>query len=216
MKRACIAMAVAVALTLVGACGGGGTKSASSTTTGREVGPALPADTSQTLPGGTDDGDPTIRPLPWDAPSSNIAGLISAAGLPAFGQEKLSFHIHAHVDVFYNGDAQTVPAQLGIDLQNGVISPLHTHDTTGIIHVENETKAQFMLGQLFTEWQVRFTATCAGGYCAPATPIAVYVDGTKFTGDPTTIEFTAHREIAVVIGTPPKSIPSSYAFPNGL
>ena len=68
------------------------------------------------------------------------------------------------------------------------------------------------LGQLFAEWGVRLTATCVGGYCAPQTPVLFYVDGHKRTGDPATIRLVKHEEIAIVIGTPPPEVPSSYDF----
>ena len=34
------------------------------------------------------------------------------------------------------------------------ISPLHTHDVTGIIHTESSTHKDNTLGQLFVEWNV--------------------------------------------------------------
>jgi hypothetical protein len=44
----------------------------------------------------------------------------------------------------------------------------------------------------------------------------VYVNGKVFPGDPRTIPLKAHEEIAIVIGTPPAKIPSSFAWPKGL
>lgn len=46
----------------------------------------------------------------------------------------------------------------------------------------------------------------------------VYVNGKKV---PSTVNYkdvklNAHDEIAVIYGTPPKSIPSKYSFPEGL
>ena len=52
-------------------------------------------------------------------------------------------------------------------------------------------------------------ATCVATYCEPATPVAVYVNGTKFTGDPATIPLSDLDEIAVVVGTPPAQIPNT-------
>jgi hypothetical protein len=49
-------------------------------------------------------------------------------------------------------------------------------------------------------------------YCQPAKTIAVYVDGKAFTGDPATIELSNHKEIAIVIGTPPANVPSTADF----
>ncbi len=95
------------------------------------------------------------------------------------------------------------------------ISPLHTHNTTGIIHTESATPTPNTLGQLFTEWGVTLSQTCVGEYCTPQTPIAFYVNGTLYTGDPTSLQLTDRLEIAVIIGTPPATIPSSADFSQG-
>jgi hypothetical protein len=55
-----------------------------------------------------------------------------------------------------------------------------------------------------------------GGYCKELTPWRLYVDGKPYQGDPRALELKAHQEIAIVIGTPPKVIPSKYKFPAGL
>jgi hypothetical protein len=90
------------------------------------------------------------------------------------------------------------------------ISPLHTHDLSGILHTETKTPSPNQLGQAFTEWAVRLTNDCVGGYCKPDIPIKIYVDGKVDTGDPTQIELSDKREIAIVIGTPPATIPNEF------
>jgi hypothetical protein len=150
---------------------------------------------------------------------------VAAAGLPGFTSEQLFFHVHAHLDVLVDGAPVPVPAGIGIggDLVRAVeagrskcdvpcISPLHTHDDSGILHVENDKERQITLGQLFTEWGVRFTGDCVGGYCAPEKAHKVFVGGKEYTGDPAGIVLKDREEIAVVIGTRPPTIPS--AFPS--
>ena len=88
------------------------------------------------------------------------------------------------------------------------ISPLHTHDVSGVIHTESATHKDNMLGQLFVEWDVKLDAKCVDRYCMPATKIATYVDGKPFAGDPSKIDLSNQKEIAIVIGTPPAQIPS--------
>jgi hypothetical protein len=156
---------------------------------------------------------------------------VAAAGLPAFKSEQLFFHVHAHLDVFVDGRSVVVPAGIGIGgdpnarvaVQQGqavaglagtcakpCISPLHTHDESGVLHVENDKERQITLGQLFTEWGVRFNDQCVGGYCAPDKAYKVYVGGAAFTGDASTIVLKDREEIALVIGTPPTSIPTKF------
>ena len=94
------------------------------------------------------------------------------------------------------------------------ISPLHTHDATGILHTEAKTPKPNTLGQFFTEWGVRLTSTCVADFCDPDTSVAVYVDGKPYSGDPAAIELTFEEEIAVVVGAPPAVIPDSADFSN--
>ena len=159
--------------------------------------------------------------------------LTRKAGLVPERAEFLQYHVHAHLDVFVNGKPIRVPAGIGINIKDpGVtsakladgttayggielcrrvcISPLHTHDDTGVLHTETKTVHPNRLGQFFTEWAVRLTPECVGGYCKPAAPIAIYVDGERFSGDPREIELSDLKEIAIVIGTPPDSIPSEF------
>jgi len=165
-------------------------------------------------------------PAPWPPPAvvdggKNSAAYVAAAGLP-YNEEMLQVHYHAHLDIVVDGKPATVPPYLGF-VATGTkvdgLAPLHTHDSSGVIHIENNVPAKFLLGQFFVEWGVRLSATCVGGYCADAThEFAVFVDGKAYAGDPGQIVLTKHEEIAIEYGkkgTLPKP-PSAYVFPNGL
>lgn len=219
MRRAVLSSVIAIAL-IAGACGKG-KSSSSGDTIGTSDAPAQegPALATTSTVAGQDTGKVAFGrqiPAPWPAPTSNVVSYITKAGLPSYSGEKLAYHIHAHLDVFVDGETKPVAANLGIDNDAGAISPLHTHDTTGIVHIESDKSALFHLGQLFIEWNVRLDQSCVGSYCAPEKAVAAYVDGKKFSGDPADIELSAHREIALVIGTPPRSIPSSYDWPANI
>lgn len=171
----------------------------------------------------------------WPAPNDPMARARAAKLVPETA-ESLAHHVHSHLDVFVDGRAVTVPAGIGIDIENpGVhtfgsgndvsyggiskpcstpcISPLHTHDTTGIVHTESATTESNTLGQLFTEWGVRFDGTCVGDFCTPDVPVAVYVDGVRvdLAKAPAT-ELTDREEVAVVIGPPPAKVPKTADF----
>jgi hypothetical protein len=130
-------------------------------------------------------------------------------------REAFNEHIHAHLDVFYDGQPVTVPAYVGIDLQGQAISPLHTHDTSGIVHIESPTVKPFTLGQFFGEWDVQMGNGCVAGQCPPARPVALYDSGAKVVTAPQDLVFAKHDEIVLVIGSAPPTIPSSYPFPAG-
>ncbi len=156
---------------------------------------------------------------PWNAPADASAA-VAAAGLPMLGEEGSALHIHAHLDVIANGSPVQVPAEIGIDEARRRISPLHTHDTTGVIHIESpDPSATFTLGQFFTEWQVSLAADHVGGLTGDSThQLKVYVNGTLRPGDPAGLVLGAHDEIALVYGTGAQQTtpPSSYQWTNGL
>jgi hypothetical protein len=172
---------------------------------------------------------------PWPAPSDPIARTVEA-GLKPERKEFFAIHLHAHLNVFVNGEPVEVPAGIGIDITDpGVrrfegpggigyggielcdkpcISPLHTHDTTGVLHTEAPENVTNSLGEFFVEWGVRLDDRCVGGFCEPEASIAVYVDGERYVGDPAGIALENLREIAIVIGSFPSEVPSTYDFSN--
>jgi hypothetical protein len=180
---------------------------------------------------------PANASAPWPAPSDPMTRT-RAAGLIPQAFETLQHHVHAHLDVFVNAARIAVPAGIGINTRDpGVhksvtdgqpafggisspcahpcISPLHTHDVTGILHTESPTNVDNTLGQFFTEWGVRLDANCVGGYCIPQWRISIYVDGHSIGADPPqSITLTDHKEIAIIIGSPPNPVPATADFSN--
>jgi hypothetical protein len=153
---------------------------------------------------------------PWPAPADTIARA-KTAGLNTAPTEGTTQHIHAHLDVFVNGQKATVPANLGIAPDSSQLSELHTHDGTGVIHIESPSKdKKFNLGEVFSEWNVRLSPTQIGGLKTDAAhTLTAYVNGKPQTGDPAAIQLGAHEEIALVYGAK-VNVPSSYKFENGL
>ncbi len=157
--------------------------------------------------------------LPWDRPDDQQAQ-VQAADLSLTPQEQLNVHYHVHLDVFVDGRPVAVPAGLGINIGPGNtmpahgspgIAPLHTHDTSGVLHIEASRDDTFTLGQAFVEWGVLLSSRQAGAY----QPVRVYVDGRKYDGNPARIVLKKHQEIAVVAGQGGVSVPKSYHFPPG-
>jgi hypothetical protein len=170
--------------------------------------------------------------VPWPAPTDPMHRA-RLAGLVPERSEHLAYHVHTHLDVFVNGRRVRIPAGIGIAIHDpavhpgtlpdgstaygGIdppckrvcISPLHTHADLGLLHTETSRPRPNTLGQFFVEWGVRLDRRCVGGYCRPDS-IAVYVNGKIFAGDPRTILLADHTEIAIVIGTPPRKIPSVF------
>ena len=150
--------------------------------------------------------------------NSNSQNGLTIGGIQCNTMEQLQFHIHAHLDVFVKGHSIYIPPQIGI-VDDKCIYWLHTHDSTGIIHIESPLKRDFTLGQFFQIWKSKLNNSSSfeeilGGKLVPI----VYVNGNKV---PSTVNYkdvklNAHDEIAVIYGKPPSSIPSKYSFLEGL
>ena len=173
--------------------------------------------------------DPSVLPgiqtseAPWLVEVDHLAARLAADSLKPQTMEGQVLHIHQHLDLIVHGKPVEVPTNIGIHQRAGWLSTVHSHDTTGIIHVESPFKATFTLGQVFDIWGVRFTSECLGGYCtdeseSATSTLQVYVNGELFTGDPRILALGERQEIAIIFGTAtetPAIIPSTYTFPEG-
>jgi hypothetical protein len=211
--RAGAALLALAAAVLLAGCGGGGSTTKSTTSAGAsnvQLGPAFGSMSS--LPG------VLLTTPPWSANNadSKLQLRLRAIGLDPLTAEGQAVHIHQHLDLYADGKPVTVPAQIGIASSGGFISDLHTHDATGIMHVESPTVRSFSLGQFFAVWGLRLDAKCLGSLCAAGDKrLATWVNGVPFQGDPTRIVLDEHQEIVLAFGTPaqqPKPVPKSYDF----
>ena len=66
------------------------------------------------------------------------------------------FHIHPHLEIMVNGQKQEIPTGIGID-EAVCMHPLHTHDVSGIIHVESPEQRDFTLDDFFFIWNKKFS-----------------------------------------------------------
>jgi hypothetical protein len=169
----------------------------------------------------------TVTPIElWPLPDDPM-GFARKAGLTPERSETLEYHVHAHLDVFKDGRPVLVPGGIGIDTTaaavkkfdeptgpayGGIdkpcakpcISPLHTHGADGVIHTESPTPTPNTFGEFLIEWDV----TLPEG-------TKTYVDGKEYTRDVAKIELSDRKQIAVVMGTPPDVIPSTFSAVAG-
>jgi len=150
---------------------------------------------------------------PWPSESRLLAQRLRPSGLDALTMEGTVLHHHEHLDLYVNGHRVIVPALVGIDERAGFLTELHTHDPSGIIHVESPVRRSFTLGQFFCEWGVKLNANCLGRYRGR---LAWWVNGRRMQGNPALLPLRQHQEIVIAAGRPPTTVPSSYDFPAGL
>jgi hypothetical protein len=160
-----------------------------------------------------------VGPAPWLPELAHLRQRLMAIGLPALEAEGTVLHTHEHLDIFIGREHVPVPAGVGINEAERFIAPIHTHDPTGVLHVESDVVRVFTLGQFFDIWGVRLTASCLGGYCVDDQhTLRVFVNGLDLPGDPRSIELESHQEIAIVYTEKGARmpVPSSFRFPPGL
>jgi hypothetical protein len=90
---------------------------------------------------------------PWQPEYAHLPERTHKLGLPPVGNEK--FHIHAALHIYKNGLLLPVPAEIGLVPAKHIETSLHTHDATGIIHMETIHPFKFTLGDFFSVWGVK-------------------------------------------------------------
>jgi len=128
-------------------------------------------------------------------------------------------HFHAHVSLFVEGDQKAIPPAIGITdpffRDDYVIGGdcwywLHTHDGTGVIHIEPPDDGAYTLGQLFDVWGQQLSDEGVAGFSGE---VSVFVNGTRHNGDPREIVLTSRKHVSLQVGRPLAPIPI-YIFQN--
>jgi hypothetical protein len=87
-------------------------------------------------------------------------------------------HIHPELAVYVRGEEVPIPVNIGIDPRQPpeMMAGLHTHDSSGVIHVENA--AEPTMGQFFQIWGVPFSRRQLGPDEATGSEeVRMWVDG---------------------------------------
>jgi hypothetical protein len=119
----------------------------------------------------------------------------------------------AHLSILVNNEPQKIPLYLGASPRppTHCFFAIHTHDSSGRIHVTPAAPGTFTLGELFQIWGQPLTNTNVAGITG--LPVEVYVTDNGTTvkvedADWAAIELKPHREITIELGTPLTEIPN--------
>lgn len=134
---------------------------------------------------------------PWPAPT-DVSARVAAAGLD-LGPMGTAEHYHPTLQIVIDGQPVPVAANIGVEPQTGAMSALHTHEGDGTLHIEARTVGQvFTLGQLFTQWGIKLTATQIGGVrTPPGQRVEVTSNGTQVDGNPAQLRLQPDQQIVV-------------------
>jgi hypothetical protein len=152
-----------------------------------------------------------------DTPQGGRGQVVDGIGCGAM--EYSTLHVHTHLAIFFDGKQMQVPQYLGFapNLAGGCLYWIHTHDGSGIIHIEAPDISPpqggpYTLGMLFDIWGQPLDRNVIAGLTGPVT---AYVNGSKYDGDLRAIPLRAHQQIVLEVGTPIVP-PPYYAFPPGV
>ncbi len=200
---------IPVALTLA-ACG----SSKSHSTTAHRSHHAPPGTGGPTQPGGGSMGPEgiPIEQGPSLAPASSTTPGAAVDGVKCLPSEQVAYHIHAHLQVYVDGQPRQIPGGIGIiqpvpqQTQAGPFYGathcyywLHTHTADGIIHIESPTQRIYTLGQFFAEWRQSLSPTSVASAHGAVT---AFVNGKPWKKSPQSIPLLSHEEIQLDVGTP--------------
>jgi hypothetical protein len=135
--------------------------------------------------------------------------------VPCLRDDLPAQHSHVHVAILLDGNAVTVPAGIGVGRPWGANSDgfiatgncfawIHTHDTTGVVHVFTQVGKSYTLGQLFSVWGQSLGTGNALGYRGPLT---VLVNGRPIDGDPRLVPLANFVNIVLEFGRQPANPP---------
>jgi hypothetical protein len=137
---------------------------------------------------------------PWPLETAHMAQRVRILGLPEPGKEK--FHIHAQVRVYVDGLLVPLPANMGFRPSQHILSGLHTHDRSGVIHLEADKPFKATLGDVFYLWGVRLAANELGGLRNDGdNRVRAYVNGRPIA-DPAAHVLRKDDNIVVAYGKP--------------
>ena len=133
--------------------------------------------------------------------------------VPCGPSERLDHHAHAHLTIVIRGELRPVPANIGITATS--ICWLHTHDATGIVHVEAGDDRAFTLGDFFDVWRQPLSGTQIGSErVGRGETIRAFENRQPASGDPRVIVLDDKDDIVLQLGPPYPTI-APYAWPPG-
>ena len=98
-------------------------------------------------------------------------------------------HWHPRLTIEIDGEDVNIPTNIGLNVGKVVdthlsgmrMSPTHTHETDGTIHLENNNPSSkpetVTLGYFFYVWDKQFNSSCIFEYCTDKGELKMYVNG---------------------------------------
>ena len=140
--------------------------------------------------------------------------------IPCQSSEGVQLHVHAHLTLFANGVQVQIPPFIGIQptstYPGECLYWIHTHDASGIIHVEAGALSApqggpFTLGNFFDIWGQPLNRNQVGPFKGAVT---AFVNGSPYDGNLAAIPLRAHQRVTLEVGKPVVPPPNYVLPPN--
>ncbi|PZS01053.1 MAG: hypothetical protein DLM70_12730 [Chloroflexi bacterium] len=136
-------------------------------------------------------------------------------GVHCGATEGTAYHQHAHLTLFDAGKPVTVPRGLGLGLGQTCLYWVHTHDASGVIHMEAPVGLTPALKTVFDIWgeptQTISRTQFFDHTARPGQTMKVWVNLKPYVGNPAAITLRRHTDITAEIG-PPFVPPKTFKF----
>lgn len=114
------------------------------------------------------------------ASNSQDCATMPATEMDIGDHQNIISHIHSTLSITINGEKLIIPSNIGVP--TGVMRPIHTHDSSGKIHIEGLCPRDFTLGEFFDIWGQTLTDECIMSYCEDEThTLTMFVNGIETT-----------------------------------
>jgi hypothetical protein len=197
---------VALAALLCAACGSSSGSSANTAATTTTTHATIPANGAVGPEGIRLENGPALAPASSTTPGTPVDGIQCAP------VEQLAYHIHAHLQVFVDGQPKALPGAIGLIgplAQQTAAGPfygatqcyywLHTHTNDGVIHIESPAQRIYTLGDFFDEWRQPLSADRVASAKGSVT---AFINGRRWTKTPRDLPLLPHAVIQLDVGSP--------------
>jgi hypothetical protein len=120
-----------------------------------------------------------------------------------------TYHVHARIAIIRNGVQLAIPGSIGRPA-SGCLYGIHTHDSSGVIHLESPAYQRYTVGNMFDIWGQPLSLTNVAGIAGM--PVAVYIndggDVRQYMGNPADIAMISQRTVTFQIGSALPAIPA--------
>lgn len=139
----------------------------------------------------------SVQPPASVTPIPTVVARPTISNVACQSTEQSNYHGHAHLTLIIKDEPVAVPANIGIAYDKKCLYWLHTHDQSGIIHIESAKKDTYTLGTFLRIWKEQFANLQYPSELDARYGWKVYVNGRLYRGDFHSLPLFSHTLITM-------------------